>query len=118
MNHLFLNKQRAILNFTPRGELGPQGWNLSPRGNVHPFVHPTGWTLSTYCSEEWRGEQRISPPGDNFTLRGQNLPLGGTTSPLGSKFAPRGEVKYGPQLPLQIIGNFLLKLHIYICRMD
>jgi hypothetical protein len=25
MNHLFLNKQRAILNFTPRGELGPQG---------------------------------------------------------------------------------------------
>jgi hypothetical protein len=31
----------------------------------------------------------ISPPGDNFTPRGQN-------SPLGSKFAPRGEVKNGP----------------------
>jgi hypothetical protein len=42
-----------------------------------------------YCLEEWRGEQRISPPGDNFTPRGQN-------SPLGSKFAPRGEVKNGP----------------------
>jgi hypothetical protein len=36
------------------------------------------------------GEQRISPPGDNFTPRGQ-------ISPLGSKFAPRGEVKNGPQ---------------------
>jgi hypothetical protein len=35
--------QRAILNITP----GPQGWNLSPRGEVHPFVHPQGWTLST-----------------------------------------------------------------------
>jgi hypothetical protein len=34
--------QRAILNFTPGGELGPQGGNLSPRGEVHPFVHPQG----------------------------------------------------------------------------
>jgi hypothetical protein len=37
--------------FAPRGELGPQGWTLSPRGTVHPFVHPfvhpQGWTLST-----------------------------------------------------------------------
>jgi hypothetical protein len=32
--------QRAILNFTP----GPQGWNLSPWGNDHPFVHPQGWS--------------------------------------------------------------------------
>jgi hypothetical protein len=39
---------RDILNFTP----GPQGWNLSSRGNVHPFVHPPG-----------RGEQWILPPG-------------------------------------------------------
>jgi hypothetical protein len=29
---------RAILNFTP----GSQGGNLSPRGNVHPFVHSQG----------------------------------------------------------------------------
>jgi hypothetical protein len=34
--------QRPILNFTPRGLLGPQGWNLSPRENVHAFVHPQG----------------------------------------------------------------------------
>jgi hypothetical protein len=31
----------------PRSELDPLGWTLSPRGNVHPFVHPQGWTLST-----------------------------------------------------------------------
>jgi hypothetical protein len=36
-------KMRGILNFTP----GPQGWNLSPWGNLHPFVHSQGWTLST-----------------------------------------------------------------------
>jgi hypothetical protein len=34
-----------------------------------------------YCLEEWRGEEIISTPGDNFTLRGQN-------SPLGDNFAP------------------------------
>jgi hypothetical protein len=55
---------------------------LSPGGNVHPYVHPQGWTLSRYCLEEWRGEQRILPPGNNFTPRGQNSPRG-TTSPLG-----------------------------------
>jgi hypothetical protein len=43
-----------------------------------------------YCSEEWRGEQRISPPGDK-------IHPWGTTSPPGSKFAPRGEVENGPQ---------------------
>jgi hypothetical protein len=44
-----------------------------------------------YCLEECRGEQRISPPGDNFTPRGQNSPLGdnfdpgwGSSSPLGA----------------------------------
>jgi hypothetical protein len=31
-----------------------------------------------YCLEEWRGEQRISPPGDNFTPRGQ--PIMGKTN--------------------------------------
>jgi hypothetical protein len=44
-----------------------------------------------YCLEEWRGEQRISPPGDNFTLRGQssllgnNVAPGGQSLPLGAK---------------------------------
>jgi hypothetical protein len=53
--------------------------------------------ITHYVLEEWRGEQRISPPGDNFTPRGQNSPLG-ATSPLGVKFTPRGEVKNGPLL--------------------
>jgi hypothetical protein len=90
-NH-FSCKQRAILNFTS----GPKGWtwNLSPRGNVHPFIHPQGWTL--YCLEEWRGEQRSSPPGDNFTpIRGQNSLLGDNFA-HGSKLAPRCKVKHGP----------------------
>jgi hypothetical protein len=73
------------------GELGPPGWNLSPWGNIHPFVHSKGWTLSTYCLEEWRGEQIISTPGNNFTPRRQSSPWG-TTSPQGSNFAPRGQV--------------------------
>jgi hypothetical protein len=51
-----------------RGKLHPLGWNLSPRGNVHPFVHPH------YCVQEWRGEQRIFPQG--------------TTSPLGDTLTP------------------------------
>jgi hypothetical protein len=43
------------------------GVNFTPRGNVHPFIHP-------YYLEEWRGdEQRVSADGitlsagDNFT---------------------------------------------------
>jgi hypothetical protein len=48
-----------------------------------------------YCFEEWKGEQIISPTGDNFTPRGQNSPLGDNFTP-GSKFAPRCEVKNGP----------------------
>jgi hypothetical protein len=49
---------------------------LSPRDS--PGVN------TLYCLEESRGEQRISPPGDNFAPRGQN-------SPLGDKFAPGGQ---------------------------
>jgi hypothetical protein len=77
----------------------PHGWTLSPRANVHPFVHPQGVNNLFYCLEEWRGEQRISPPRDNFTPRGAKFTPGwqlrswGTSHPWGSKFAPRGEVK-------------------------
>jgi hypothetical protein len=58
-----ITMQRAILNFNP----GPQGWNLSPRGNARPVIQPQGWTLSTRYLEEWR---------ENYTPRGQSLPLG------------------------------------------
>jgi hypothetical protein len=52
-----------------------------------PFTVAVLWM---YCLDEWKGEQRILPPGDSSTPRG---PL----RPWGSKFAPRGEVKNGPQ---------------------
>jgi hypothetical protein len=45
-----------------------------------PLFTPRVNTL--YCFEEWRGKQRISPPGDKFTPGGQlrpwvkSLPLG------------------------------------------
>jgi hypothetical protein len=74
---------RAILNFTP----GPQGSNLSPRGKVHPSFTPRVNTL--YCLVDWRGEQRISPPGDNFTPSGKNSPLGDNFAP-GSQSLPSG----------------------------
>jgi hypothetical protein len=87
-----ISGQRAILNFTPappRGERSHQGWNLSHRGNVHPFVHPPPGVNNLYCLEEWKGKERISAPGDNFSPRGQN-------SPLGDNFTPEAEVKNGP----------------------
>jgi hypothetical protein len=41
-----------------------------------------------YCLEEWRGGQRISPPGDNFT-------------PSGAKFTPGEQLRsWGRILPL------------------
>jgi hypothetical protein len=66
------------------GRTSQLGVNLAPRGKIwplgcSPLRDPQGWTLYW---EEWRGEERISPPGDNFTPMEQN-------SPWGSKFAPR-----------------------------
>jgi hypothetical protein len=110
---------RTILNFTP----GPQGWNMSPRGNVHPFVHP--WGEQSLLFRKMEGEQIISPPGDkfhpwrttspledNFTPWGQlhpwrttspledNFTPGGQLHPWVLKFAPRGKVKNGPLDPI------------------
>jgi hypothetical protein len=42
-----------------------------------------------------RGDQRIAPPGDNFSPRGQSSLLGDNFGPGGQSFPPRGEVKYG-----------------------
>jgi hypothetical protein len=76
------------VKFTPRGELGPQGWTLSPRGNVHPFVHPQGWTLFTVSKNG--GANREFPP------RGYLHPR-----PQGTKFTPGGQLHpWGQSLPL------------------
>jgi hypothetical protein len=60
-----------------------------------------------YCLEEWTGEQRISPPGDNFTPPGDKIHPWGTASPLGSKFAPRSEVKNGPLLSTTLFHDII-----------
>jgi hypothetical protein len=57
--------------FAPRGEVCHYGWTWPPGLNT------------LYCLEEWRGKQRISPPGDKIhSWR--------TTSPLGVKICPLG----------------------------
>jgi hypothetical protein len=59
--------------------------------NGSPIRSPPG-VNTLYCLEEWRGKQRISPPGENVTPRGQN-------SPLGNNFAPGGKsLPLGPKL--------------------
>jgi hypothetical protein len=88
----------------------PQGWNFPLGGNIAPRgeLCPLGriftpsfppWVDTLYCLEEWRGEQRSSPPGDNFTPRGQ-------CSPRGDNFAPGCEVKNGPSAPVLPDGFF------------
>jgi hypothetical protein len=79
--------KRAILNFTPRGELGPQGWNLSLGGMFTPLFTPRG--------EHSLLLRRMEGRTENFTPKGKLHPQG-TTSPLGAKFSPRGAVKNGP----------------------
>jgi hypothetical protein len=71
---------RAILDITP----GPQGWNLSPKGNVHPFVrpHPGVNTLHCLC-------RRMEGRTENFTpIQGITSPPRGQNSPLWDKLAP------------------------------
>jgi hypothetical protein len=94
-------------NFCPLGWTFPQGVNFVTYGECSPLRSPPG-VNTLYCLEEQRGEQRISPPGDNFTARVKIHPLG-TTSPLGSKFAHRGEVKNGPQ---QIMHSQIIILRL------
>jgi hypothetical protein len=86
------DRLRAILNFTPgpQERTPPLGVNFAPRGEILPqggMFSPlfTPGVNTLYVLEEWRGKQWISPPGGNFTPRGQN-------SPLGDNFAPGGQV--------------------------
>jgi hypothetical protein len=68
---------RAILNFTPRGELGPPREEICPLGGMFtPSFTPRGEHSLLFRRMEEQTE-------DNFTSRGQN-------SPLGTKFTPGG----------------------------
>jgi hypothetical protein len=70
----------------PKGRSLPLGVNLAPGGEFFPlrgtFTPPPGVT-TLKCLEEWSGKQKISPPVDNFTPRGQNSPLGVKVCPWG-----------------------------------
>jgi hypothetical protein len=93
---------------TPGVKFAPRV-NLAPRGNVHL---PSG-VNTLYCLEEWRGKKRISPPGDNFTPRGQ-------ISPLGDNFAPgRQSLPLGAKLRmgLRSLPHFWVIFHFkgYVC---
>jgi hypothetical protein len=89
--------QRPVFNniVFPSGYTWPPGVNLAPRGDnsegeCSPLRSPPG-VNTLYWLEEWRGKLRISPPGDNFTARGQstllgdNFDPGGQSLPLGAK---------------------------------
>jgi hypothetical protein len=84
---------RKVCGFVSRGPFLTSP--LAPRGEICPvrvkFTPPfTPRGEHAYCLAEWRGKQRISPPGDNFTPRGQIHPWG-TTSPRGVKVYPYKE---------------------------
>jgi hypothetical protein len=85
-------QQRAILNFTP----GPQGWtsppgvNLATRGELCPLgeMFTPSFTPRDEHSPLFRrteGQNRISPPGDNFTP-GDKIHPWRWSLPLGAKF--------------------------------
>jgi hypothetical protein len=86
--------QRPVFNnmFAPQGWSLALGVNLAHRGELcliggmfTLLFTPGENTL--YCLEEWTGEQRISPLGDNFTpmYRGQSSLLEVKVCPLGVK---------------------------------
>jgi hypothetical protein len=72
-----------VVNFTPRAELGPQEWNLSPKGNVHPLCR------------RMEGRTENLTPGDNFAPKGQNSTPEDNCAPR-VKVSPKGKVKNGP----------------------
>jgi hypothetical protein len=53
----------------------PQGLKFASYLEFSPLRSPPG-VNTLYCLEESRGDQRISPPEDNFSPRVQSLPLG------------------------------------------
>jgi hypothetical protein len=72
--------QRPLLNFASRGKLRPQGWTLSPGGEVIP------WGLKfSVCLSILLNRRECSPP----------VWTKGLTFPLGDKFNP-----WGPSSPL------------------
>jgi hypothetical protein len=74
---------------------------------------------NVYFLDEWRGKQKISPPGiTSPPAPGDKIHPWGTTVPLGSKYAPRGEVKNGPltfsqaaSMKFLVLASFVAVVH-------
>jgi hypothetical protein len=116
---LEFRRRRAILNLTP----GPQGWNLSPRENIHPFVPPRGKHSLLFRRMEGRTENstprgKLYRQGTKFTTGGQLRPQG-QSLPLGVKLrmglcewhschmcwlVPHGSFRQSKQGPLENSG--------------
>jgi hypothetical protein len=78
--HVKCGGQRPVLNFAPRGKVGPQGWILSPGSWSYPLgvkfsVRPSILLNNRECSPLG------GPWGVNFTPRGQISPQGDKLTP-------------------------------------
>jgi hypothetical protein len=83
----------------------PLGVNLAPRGELcsRGGMFTPSFTPILYCSEEWRVEQWILPPGDNFTPRGLNSSLGDNFTPGGQILPLGAKVIMGLRLPPHVV---------------
>jgi hypothetical protein len=87
-------KRRPVFNFAargdPRGEVGPQGWNLPPGVKLAPRgeVGPQGWRWPLGVKLAPRGE--LLPLGVKLYLMGKDPLLShrGLSSPLRANFTP------------------------------
>jgi hypothetical protein len=96
-----------------QGWISTLGVNLAPRGEICPLggMFNPSFTLRDehyiYYLEEWRGEQRISPPGDKIHPGGQIRPWG-QSLPLGVKLRMGiGVRRFIPRYKITHIYRFL-----------
>jgi hypothetical protein len=61
-----------------------------------------------YCLEEWRGEQRISPTGDNFTPRRQSSLLEDDFAPRGQSYPLGAKLRMGLRVRFPALANMSL----------
>jgi hypothetical protein len=92
------------VNLTP-------GVNFVPEGECSPLRSSPG-VNTLHCLEVWRGKQRISPPGDNFTPRAQSPRQGDNFAP-GCQSLPLGaELRMG--LVVGVVNSFQFQICILL----
>jgi hypothetical protein len=63
--------------------------------------------ISRTLLEEWRGEQSISPPEDNFTLRSKKYLLGDIFAPRGQSLPLGAKLRMGLWHPVPAVRPVL-----------